>query len=83
MINSEKKKKKNPLDELFQKNDKILPKSSEKDSSGKKLIFRMKMGEVLEPHFFIRNKHALTRKEANKLKFIGNNMINPSGMSQV
>ena len=30
----------------------------------------MKMNDMLEPHFFIRNRTSLSRKEAQKLKFI-------------
>ena len=44
--------------------------SSVVDEEGKKLVFQMKMNDVLEPHFFIRNRTSLSRKEAQKLNFI-------------
>ena len=38
------------------------------------------MGDVLEPHYFIRNKLSLTRRQANKLSFLGPNLVNLSDM---
>ena len=72
-------KEENKLSNLFAKKGKFAPsldniKDSE-ESYGKKLVFRMKMGDVLEPYFFIRNRLSLTRKEAQKLSFIGPNLI--------
>ena len=76
------KKKTNPLDNLFAINGKLASNinKSDKDSGGKRLVFRMKMGDVLEPHYFIRNKLSLTRRQANKLSFLGPNLIDKSNM---
>ena len=40
------------------------------------------MGDVLEPHYFVRNKLLLSRKEAKKLSFI-TKYIKKSGFSQI
>ena len=40
------------------------------------------MGDVLEPHYFVRNRLKLNRREAKKLSFISS-YINKSGLSQI